>query len=150
MKENSKNPVAELSSDNGSFRLRIETYAYEYPQITSGNDADWTRIKLSLKAGAFRCAFDEACMRGGGPAIFLENLKSFSAQKINEVEFEPLDNYFRLKFSFNGRKNVRVSGLLQHPLGEGYTLEFDIETNLTYIDQFISGLCYTLERFPPR
>jgi hypothetical protein len=47
-------------------------------------------------------------------------------------------------------KKIAVKGWLQYPVGYGAKLNFEFETDLTHVDQFIHGIEDILVRFPPR
>ena len=47
-------------------------------------------------------------------------------------------------------KKVAVKGRVQYPVGYGAKLDFEFETDLTYVDQFIHGIETILGMFSPR
>ncbi|MED4188809.1 hypothetical protein P4619_19845 [Halalkalibacterium halodurans] len=89
-------------------------------------------------------------MSGGVVEDYLTELEQFRALAINEVVFDPIEPFFQLTFSFNQLKKVVVSGYVEYPVGEGAQLQFEFETDLTYVDQFAAGLKEMLQRFPVR
>ncbi|WP_443146796.1 WapI family immunity protein [Paenisporosarcina sp. TG-14] len=46
------------------------------------------------------------------------------------------------------RKKINVSGYVQYPVGHGSELKFEFETDLTYVEKFLSGLKKILKEFP--
>jgi hypothetical protein len=112
-------PSAELISQDGKYSIKIESYAYEFPEVKTGHDADWHRNHFKISAGVFRAEFSESCFEGKFLASVLHDLLDFSALKREQVEFEPTEPYIHLEFSFNSRKNVVVKGFVQHDAGHG-------------------------------
>jgi hypothetical protein len=143
-------PSAELISQDGKYSIKIESYAYEFPEVKTGHDADWHRNHFKISAGVFRAEFSESCFEGKFLASVLHDLLDFSALKREQVEFEPTEPYIHLEFSFNSRKNVVVKGFVQHDAGHGPKLHFTFETDLSHIDLFIAGIKNILSAFPPR
>jgi hypothetical protein len=143
-------PSCELGSQDGKFHLKIWSYAYEFPEIKSGSDADWHRNFIQIKADVFSASFDEVCLNGELLEAVLKEVEEFSALKRDSVTFEPLEPYFSLKLSFNSRKNVIVSGIVQHPVGTGPELKFEFESDLSFVDKFSSGIKAILKSFPVR
>jgi hypothetical protein len=81
----------------------------------------------------------------------LDELIVFSALKTKEVEFIPIEPYLKFTLSLNSRKKVEVKGTVTNANSECWaTLEYQFETDLTYIDVFINGLKNILEKYPPR
>jgi hypothetical protein len=148
--ELSQYPSFELGSQDNEYSLKIWSYGYEFPETKSGYDADWHRNHFYFKIGTFRAEFDEVCIQGSFLALKIKELTEFSATKRDSVEIEPLEPYFGLSFSFNGRKNVNVQGFIQHPAGIGPKLAFQFETDLSYVDNMISGMKSVLNGFPQR
>ncbi|MEQ1879155.1 MAG: hypothetical protein ABL958_21130, partial [Bdellovibrionia bacterium] len=58
--------------------LKVWTYAYEFPALTSGDDADWQRNQFMFRAGSFRAEFDEVCFEGRLIRKIVEELEEFS------------------------------------------------------------------------
>lgn len=146
----SKYPYAELESQDGLTRFRICTYSYAYPEITTDYDADWHRNFLSISLPAFCVEIDETIFQGEQLEISIAELKEFTSLKKPVVTVEPLESFFSLEFSFNSKMNVIVKGIAEYPLGWGARLEYEFETDLTYVDKFISGLECILGAFPVR
>lgn len=145
-----KYPYAELVSQDGLTRFSICTYRYAYPEITTDYDADWHRNLLSISLPAFCVEIDEAIFQGEGIEICIAELKEFTCFKKSVVIVEPIESFFSLEFSFNAKKNVMVKGSAEYPLGWGSRLEYQFETDLSYVDKFISGLEHILGVFPVR
>ncbi|MDY7224636.1 hypothetical protein P4475_11420 [Halalkalibacterium halodurans] len=143
-------PFAELMSQDGLHCFRIGSYGYAYPEADNEYDADWHRNPLSFTLPGFKVAFDEIILSGGVVEDFVAELKQFRALAINEAVFDPIEPFFQLTFSFNQLKKVVVSGYVEYPVGEGAQLQFEFETDLTYVDQFAAGLKEMLQRFPVR
>ena len=143
-------PSAEITSQDGQSRLKFCTYGYEFPAMQSGSDADWHRNFFHLVIPAIRVEINEVILTGHGLAHFLDELKALSTQRKQEIDFGPLEAYFRLALSFTPMKKIAVKGWVQYPVGYGAKLEFEFVTDLTYVDQFISGIEAILVKFPPR
>jgi hypothetical protein len=143
-------PMAELCSQDGKYSLKAWTLGYEFPDIRTGDDADWQRNHFAIRAERFRAEFDEISFEGRLIALKLQELSEFSALKRESVEFEPTEPCIGFTLRFNGRKNVIVKGYAQYPIGIGPKLEFDFESDLTCVDAFGAGLREILKRFPPR
>lgn len=147
----SRFPFAELSSQNGNSRIKFCSYAYQFPEEKTGYDADWHRTYLYMSIPCFRVEIDEPMFEGTSLQIFLNQLQNLSALKLNNVEFKPMEPYINLKFTLNSRKKVNVKGSIWNVDSEcDATLEFEFETDLTFLDIFINGLKDILAEFPPR
>lgn len=143
-------PFAEISSQDGRSRLKFCTYGYEFPHQKSGSDADWHRNYFHLTVPSIRVEINEVIFTGHGLANLLDELHALSSRRKQEIDFEPLEPYFGMAFSFTQMKKVAIRGWVQYPVGYGAKLYFEFETDLTYIDQFIRGIEAILKRFPPR
>jgi hypothetical protein len=143
-------PSAEIASQDGRSRLKFCTYGYEFPAQQSGSDADWHRNFFHLTIPSIGIEINEVIFTGHGLAYFLDELRALSTLRKYEIDFEPLEPYFGLAFSFTPMKKIAVKGRVQYPVGYGAKLEFEFETDLTYVDQFIHGIEAMLVRFPPR
>ncbi|MBY6036686.1 hypothetical protein KUV80_08480 [Fictibacillus nanhaiensis] len=141
-------PFAELKSQDGSFSLKIYSYDYAYPHAIHKFDRDWHKNHLILSMPAFKAEIDEVMFEGTLLEYFIEELVAFSALKKKEVNIKPTEPYFGLTFSVDKRKKVNVNGYVQYPVGWGAELQFEIETDLTYVDEFIRGLKSILKNFP--
>jgi hypothetical protein len=146
----SKFPFAELRSQDGASCFKISTYSYAYPDADNEYDADWHQNYLLLTIPAFRAEINEIIINGCFLSNCLEQLREFSTLGKSKIEIEPLEPYFGLFFSFNARKNVIINGYIQYPIGNGATLEFEFETDLTYVDKFIHGIESILKQFPAK
>jgi hypothetical protein len=143
-------PAAEIASRDGRSRLKFCTYAYEFPAEQSGSDADWQRNVFHLTLPSIRVEINEVIFTGHGLAYFLDELRALSTQRKPEIDFEPMEPYFGLAFSFISVKKIAVKGRVQYPVGYGARLQFEFETDLTNVDKFICGIETILKRFPPR
>jgi hypothetical protein len=147
----SRFPFAELSSQDGNSKIKFCSHGYQFPEEKTGYDADWQRSYLYLSIPCFRAEIDEPMFEGTSLQIFLNELQNLSALKINRVEFKPTEPYIDLKFTLNSRKKVDIKGSIWNVKLEcDATLEFEFETDLTFIDIFISGLKNILAVYPPR
>lgn len=145
----SKYPYAELNSQDGLFCFKICTYNYAYPNADNEHDADWHRNYLYLTIPAFRVEINEVMLEGRVLEYYLHEFEKFLALKKKEVIFEPTESYFGLTFSLKKfRKKVNVNGYVQYPVGHGSELQFEFETDLTYIEKFVNGLKEIIRHFP--
>jgi hypothetical protein len=143
-------PSAEIRSADGGSSLKICTYSYAYPVADNEWDADWHRNYLQFVAPSFRAEIDEVILNGHELNAYLHELREFSALKRLTIDFEPMEPYFELSFALDSRKKVIVHGNVQYPAGYGTKLEFEFETDLTYVDRFANGIESILKDFPPR
>lgn len=143
-------PYAQLRSQDGMTSFKICTYNYAYPQADTTDDADWHRNYLIITIPAFKAEIDEVILEGNLIKYYIEELRAFSDLQKKEVIFEPTEPYFGLTLSFlsKRRKNVGVEGYVQYPVGTGAVLQFEFETDLTYVDEFIKGLETIVTKFP--
>ncbi|WP_445738865.1 hypothetical protein [Niallia sp. FSL R7-0271] len=51
-------------------------------------------------------------------------------------------------FKLNRRKKVDINGCVRYPMDSTTFLQFDFETDLTYVDVFIKGLESILAKYP--
>ncbi|PWA09020.1 hypothetical protein DCC39_13715 [Pueribacillus theae] len=143
-------PHAHLVSKDGTASFKICTYNYAYPEADNIYDADWHRNYLIFTLPAFKAEIDEIMLEGNLLTYYIEELRAFTALKINEVFFEPTEPYFGLTFSFlsKRKKRIGVEGYVQYPVGIGAVLQFEFETGVTDVVRFINGLEDILAAFP--
>ncbi|WP_066172566.1 WapI family immunity protein [Bacillus marinisedimentorum] len=129
--------------------FKICTYDFAYPDADNSDDADWHRNYLTFTAPGFKAEVDEVILEGTIIQYYLGELRSFSSLEKDEVIFEPTEPYFELTIRFlSKKKDVGIEGYVQSPVGTGPKLEFDFETDLTFVDEFIEGLELILAGFP--
>jgi hypothetical protein len=131
------------------FRSRFVRTVTPILRLLIPYDRDWHINHLLLTLPAFKEEIDDIILEGHLIKTFIKDLLSFSALLEKEVTFEPTEPYFGLTFRFmSQRKMIEVDGYVQYPVGTGAVLKFEMETDLTYIDQFINGLENMLKTFP--
>jgi len=95
---------------------------------------------VTLNLSGFKVEIEDTIIQGMYINQVIKELRDFSDLKIEEADFTPLEPVFELFFSFSSLKKVVVKGNVNYPVGVGATLDFEFETDLTYMDKFIEGL----------
>jgi hypothetical protein len=142
-------PTAELLFEGGLSRFKFCSYAYQYPEILKGEDADWQKNQVAFYSSGFQSEFDETCFQGRELKEMATELLEFYNLNRETVELLPIEPHFGLSFSFNPLRKVMVKGWIQY-LDNSITLKFDLETSLSDLKNFIDGIQSILNRFPPR
>ncbi len=148
-----KYPFAELKSVDAKGRLRIYTYAYEYPNANDGGDSDWYMNYIDLTCHGFSATLDEPVLEGRVLEGWYKDLEDFIGLKRRYVELYATEP--NLSFSIESdlkNKNIHVKGDVINSKPNTYRsyLQFEFFTNLDYINRFKSGINTILEAFPPR
>lgn len=141
-------PYAVLQSQDGLFCFKICTYDYAYPDANYTYDADWHRNYLYATMPAFKAEINDIMLEGQLVSHYINNLEKFLNLQTKEVLFAPTEPFFELTFSLNERKKVDVHGYIQYPVGTGSELQFEFETDITYIEIFHRGLQAIINKFP--
>lgn len=150
LKDKNEYPFARLSSHDGEYVFCLYTYGYAYPDADNDYDADWQKNLITVNIPAFKVEIEETILEGSILKHYIDELQKFSKLIKDKVDFVPTESYFSISFSFNSRKNVQIKVEIEYPLGWGARLEFDFETDLTYIDKFIDGLQEIYAKFPSK
>ncbi len=150
MAEFDDGPHAEIRSDDGESQLAIVSYGYAYPGDLGGWDADWHVNRLTCRVPGFRSEIRETMVLGSELEQHWREMQEFDALARATVAFEPLEPYYQLGFRLTSQKKVLVQGWIQYPAGWGSQLEFEFETNLTYVAEYIRGLNHILRTYPVR
>ncbi|MGG4470702.1 hypothetical protein ABER68_21950 [Paenibacillus alvei] len=143
-------PSAELRSQDGMSSFKICSYDYAYPDADNQYDLDWHKNCLIVTVSGFKAEINEVILEGRLINHYIHELHSFSNHHKKKIIFEPLEPYFELTFKLNRRKKVDINGCVRYPMDSGTLLQFDFETDLTYVDAFIKGLESILAKFPSK
>jgi len=144
-------PHAELSSQDESSKITLCAYSYEFPQVTSGWDADWLKVYFHLCIPGFQIEMDEPMLDVASLKKFADELQALSELRCNAAELFPIEPYILLNLSLSRQKKVIVDGTVCNMSRQNDAkLKFSFMTDLTYIDAFAKGLQEILEKFPPR
>lgn len=145
-----KFPYAELCSQDGMSSFKIYSYEYAYPDADNKYDLDWHKNYLILTVPGFKAEINEVILEGHLINHYIHELHSFSNLHKKKIVFEPLEPYFELIFKLNRRKKVDINGCVRYPMNSTTFLQFDFETDLTYVDVFIKGLESILAKYPTK
>jgi hypothetical protein len=147
-------PFAELRASDGSARIRIYTYKYQYPEANNKDDADWYMNYISLHINGVAAQIDEPIIEGRVLAFLLKEIIEFKDLKTKEVDF----SFTEPEFSFDlfnkmlSDKNILVSGqMMDNKLDRSnVNIRFEFITDLSLIENFINGIELILKKFPSR
>lgn len=147
-------PFAELRASDGSARIRIYTYRYEFSEADNRDDADWQMNFISLSINGISAEIDEPIIEGRVLEYLLKEIVQFRDLKSSEVEF----SFTEPEFSFNlsnktlSDKNIVISGeMIDVKLNSSIAnVKFEFKTDLKLIENFINGIKLILKEFPSR
>lgn len=145
--------LTKLASLDGTTDISIESYAYAYKDADNIHDAAWHRNWVGFHAPEHRITFDDIMLDSLLVAHYIPVFESFVAGNTREVEFEPTEPYVCLTLTRRdgGGDEVNVRGHLEHPLGdETEALDFEFETSVLRVEQFLQGLREIASEFPVR
>ncbi|GFZ32961.1 hypothetical protein CSC2_34870 [Clostridium zeae] len=147
-------PFAELKASDGSARIRICTYRYQFPEATNKWDADWYMNYILLNINGISAEIDKPIIEGRVLTHLLEELIKFKRNEISDIfsSFtEPEINFF-LSNDLLIDKNILVSGeLIEYKVNANKAkVKFEFKTNLALLEKFITGIQRILEMFPSR
>ena len=147
-------PFAELKASDGSAKIRIYTYGYEFLKAKDKDDADWYMNYISLYINGVSAEIDEPIIEGRVLMYLLKEIIEFKVLKIYEVDFlftEPEFGFTLSNKSLTG-KNILVSGeMIDFKLNKSnVNVKFEFKTDLSLIENFINGIKRILLEFPPR
>jgi hypothetical protein len=143
-------PYAEIASKDGSSVFKLYTYGYQYTNRENGDDADWQRNSILLIIPGFKVEFEKVIFQGTLLEHYANELNKFLLSERNEINVEPTESYFGLKFTYDSLKQIFVKGYIQYPLGWGATLAFEFTTDTALIECFVKGIIDILSHYPPR
>ncbi|MCI3919097.1 hypothetical protein MO973_02480 [Paenibacillus sp. TRM 82003] len=83
-------PCAELKSTDGKSRLRLYTYAYEYPHAEDGVDADWYKNYIELICHGFSVHIDVPALEGRVVERWCRDIPSFIERGNKPQPFYPM------------------------------------------------------------
>jgi hypothetical protein len=140
-----------LASKDSLCRIKFCSYAYEFPDIKTGPDADWLKVYFYFSSPGFRIEFDEPMFRAGDLEYLLSDLQSLITLKQKSVNFTPSENIVLLDFSFDSDNTIHVKGMFENstPYYEG-SLDCEFKTDLVNTRKFVEGLKGIVNLFPSR
>ncbi|MFN4214671.1 hypothetical protein [Exiguobacterium sp.] len=145
--------LTKLESRDGTTDISIESYAYAYQDADNIHDAAWHRNWVGFHAPEHRITFDDIMLDSLLVAHYIPVFESFVAGGVQEVAFEPTEPFVSLTLTRRdgGGDEVNVRGRLEHPLGdETEELDFEFETSVLKVEQFLQGLREIASEFPVR
>jgi hypothetical protein len=147
-------PFAELKASDGSARIRIYTYSYEFPRADNRDDADWHMNYISLFINGVTAEINAPIIEGRVLQYLLKEINDFKELKISEVDFSFTEPEFSFTLSNESESdnNIVVSGeLIDFKLKKStVNVKFEFKTNLDMIENFIKGIKCILIEYPPR
>lgn len=145
--------LTKLISHDGTLDLTIESYAYAYPDADNIHDAAWHRNWVGLHTPDHRITFDDIMLDSLLVAYYIPVFESFVAGDMQEVIFEPTEPFVSLTLTRRDGDGdeVNVRGSLEHPLeDETEEIDFEFETSLANVENFLKGLRDIADDFPVR
>lgn len=147
-------PYAELKASDISARIRIYTYAYEFPQATNRDDADWYMNLILLNVNGASAKVDEPIIEGRALECRLDKVMEFARVKTGKVDFsftEPIFG-FELYLDIASDIDIIVKGeMMDSKLNSSKVeLKFEFKTDFNMLDKFIVGIKRILNEYPPR
>lgn len=148
-------PYAELKSTDGSARIRIYTYRYEFPQATNRDDADWYMNHISLSINGVSAGVDEPVIEARVLECLLKEVEGFRNLSTSEVDFSftERDICFTLTRDHKlSEKIIFVKGeLIDSELDSSNVhIHFEFITDCILIDNFIFGIKQIQKEYPSR
>ncbi|TCI51889.1 hypothetical protein EVJ24_12195 [Exiguobacterium sp. SH1S21] len=146
-------PIAKLMSRDETMDVTIESYAYAYSDADNMHDASWHRNWVGLHTPDHRITFDDIMLDSLLVAHYISVFESFVAGDVQEVVFAPTEPFISVtltRLDADGDE-VSVRGILEHPLeDEAEEIDFEFETSITNVDNFLKGLRDIATDFPVR
>lgn len=142
-------PYAELGSSDGSARIRIYVYNYEFPDSKDAYDADWYMNYISLNLDGVSAAINEPVIEGRMFESLIYETKELAGLKTKELEFrftEPVFS-FTLHNTTMSINDIDVKGEL---VTKNARIGFDFKTDIEKVKRLIEGMERILKRYPSR
>lgn len=147
-------PFAELRACDGSARIRIYSYRYEFPEANNRDDSDWHMNYISLSINGVSAEIDEPIIEGRVLEYLLKELVRFKDLKASEVDFRFTEPSFSFTLSNKtlSDKNIVVTGeMIDFKLNSSIVnVKFEFKTDIKLIENFINGVKLILKEFPSR
>ncbi|OGX78724.1 MULTISPECIES: hypothetical protein [unclassified Exiguobacterium] len=146
-------PIAKLMSRDETMDVTIESYAYAYSDADNMHDASWHRNWVGLHTPDHRITFDDIMLDSLLVAHYISVFESFVAGDVQEVVFAPTEPFISVTLTRRDADGdeVSVRGILEHPLeDEAEEIDFEFETSITNVDNFLKGLRDIATDFPVR
>ncbi|MBK1812128.1 hypothetical protein JHL18_16010 [Clostridium sp. YIM B02505] len=149
-----KSPFAELKASDGSSKIVIYTYGYQYPKATTKWDGDWYMNYILLVINGVTAELDKPIIEGRVLTNLLNELIRFKKFEIIDVfsSFTEPEFSFCLSNDLLIDKSILVSGeLIEYKVNTNKVkIKFEFKTNLDLLEEFIIGIQRILAVFPSK
>ncbi|GKU27493.1 WapI family immunity protein [Clostridium folliculivorans] len=145
---------AELKASDGSAKIVIYTYGYQYPEATNKWDGDWYMNYILLVINGVTAEIDKPIIEGRVLTYLLNELTRFKKFEISDVfsSFTEPEFSFFLSNDLLIDKSILVSGeLIEYKVNTNKVkVKFEFKTNLDLLEEFIIGIQQILQVFPSK
>ena len=121
----------------------------EFPDLHDYHDGNWLISDITIMVPGFKGSFD-FCLDAPALAGFLQELNQMKATVSGSASFTPIEPSISLVGEMTNMRQIRWKGIAQYPLGYGSELDFEFESDQSYLPEVISELENVLSLFPVR
>jgi hypothetical protein len=119
-----------------------------YPTATDAHDGNWLKARVTVSAGAWAGSF-EANLRAEEFEVFREQCESLQKTLKGTAAFNPLEPWFRLRLTGDGKGHIELTGDAIDRVGTGNQLRFAFrDLDQTFLPPLIDQLREVERNYP--
>jgi hypothetical protein len=130
-------------------KITIVVLGYENPSAKDPSDANWLTCKVQVTAGPFAGAVDAAFTTDDFVRLGRE-MRALLDQKVQSVEFEPMEQALSLKMAGARTGAVSISGVVRYSSGPAAAISFTLESDLSYLSSTRASIEAVMDQYPVR
>lgn len=128
-------------------KIAIEIIDRKYLDASDFWDGNWINSKINIEIPGYLARFN-ANLRTDELMTFLNQLKRMDNQMKGKAILENIEDFISLKGEMNGLGNITWTGETCYPLGTGAILNFEFESDQSFLRNLTKELEEILDRFP--
>lgn len=134
---------------SGGELLKVTVTGYTHPDTVDYWDGNWLSCHLNLWLNGFRADFPFD-LRIDEMERFLKQLEQLHTSLKGNAALDSMEGILKLNVSGGKTGRLAWEGKLVYPSGTGAVLEFEYESDQTYLSRLIQELKAILKRYPVR
>jgi hypothetical protein len=141
-----QNPYFIIGRETSEF-LKVEVLNYERPENSDYWDANWLKVQIQIKVGAFSGNYI-AQLQTMDFSGFEKELKRIYIDLKGVTQFNSIEEWLMVMLIGDGLGHFKVECRACDSPGTGNTLQFEFQIDQTYIPNLITQVSNILEMFP--
>lgn len=128
-------------------KVEIDGLYRNYPNSTDYWDANWVNATIKIEIPGYKVSFN-ADLRTDELRKFLNDLKSIRQSLRGKASLTNLDGYLEFEGEIDKFGKIKWNAETCYPAGYGAVLEFEFESDQTYLNTLIKELDDIITHFP--